>query len=307
MRRTSRRSLTERGALMEYKDYYAILGVPRDADAATIKRAYRKLARAHHPDLAPGDPLAEGRFKDINEANAVLSDPVRRQRYDAVGPGQWSERTQAPPSRSSRRPQTSASGFEDFSDFFRAFFGEDILGGDAFTTPFGATRRGSMALEASAEITLEEAYTGASRRTEIEGRRIEIRIPAGVDTGSRVRIADAAGPGRDLMVSIDVRPHPIFERHGADLLRDLPVTLGEALLGAKVPVKTLKGRVMLTLPPGTQHGRVFRLAGQGMPRKDDFGDLRVRIRVVLPSHLQGEALKAARRLVELVDQPEPAR
>lgn len=301
---------------MEFKDYYEILGVPRTATAAEIKRAYRKLAREHHPDLNKS-PSAEQRFKDLNEANAVLSDPEKRKRYNALGPD-W-ERTPfaGEPGPLSQRPggrhEVHTEGdLGDFSDFFRAFFGEDF-GESRSGSPFGGPSGGSRAtrvvlpLEATAELTLEEAFRGASRLAEIEGKRLEIKIPAGVDTGSRVRLTGGGGNGSDLVVSILVRPHPVFTRRGDDLERELPITLGEALLGAKAPVRTLKGQVILTIPSGTQTGQVFRLAGQGMPRlgKTDAGDMRVRVRVILPTKLTEAAKKKAKELSDLLKQTDP--
>lgn len=305
---------------MEYKDYYQILGIPRTATTAEIKRAYRKLARQHHPDLNK-DPAAEQRFKEANEANAVLSDPVKRQRYDTLGPD-WEQAGAGAPFGGGVRYQRTRSNADlgDFSDFFRAFFGEDLAhspfgsgeaGGDPFSglgaRPTGGGRRVALPLEATAELTLEEAFAGASRLAEVEGKRLEVKIPAGVDSGARVRLAGGAGGGRDLVVAIVVRPHPMFTRRGADLERDLALTLAEALLGAKVAVRTLKGQVMLTVPAGTQNGQVFRLAGQGMPRlgKAGAGDLRVRVRVVLPTKLSETAKQAAKRLGDLVKQPDP--
>jgi DnaJ-class molecular chaperone len=355
---------------MEYRDYYQTLGVPRTASQAEIKKAYRKLARQHHPDRNPNDAAAERRFKDINEANEVLSDPAKRQRYDLLG-ANWDRVQQAgagaaggpfagggPGVRYEFRTSGDAEGF---SDFFNAFFSgaaggfaaaggsgrrgrgasfDDILAGlglsGAGAGPAGAAGasgrgragsgatdgrsgrapgghgpvgRGAPAVEAEAELTLEEAFHGTTRLVDLDGRRLEVTIPRGVATGSRVRLAGQGGDGRDLVVVVRVRPHPVFTRHGADLEREVPVTLREALLGAEVPVGTLKGRVLLTIPPGTQAGRRFRLAGQGMPhlRGDAVGDLFVRTRVVLPTALSDEASAAARRFLDLVDQPDPRR
>jgi curved DNA-binding protein len=161
--------------------------------------------------------------------------------------------------------------------------------------------------EAEAEVTLEEAFRGTTRLVEVDGRRLEVTIPKGVSTGSRVKLSGKGPGGADLVVVIRVAPHPVFTRHGRDLERDLPVTLEEALLGAKVPVGTLKGQVLLTIAPGTQTGKRIRLRGQGMPalRGDEVGDLYVRTRVVLPTDLSDEATAAARRFVELVRQPDP--
>jgi DnaJ-class molecular chaperone len=156
-------------------------------------------------------------------------------------------------------------------------------------------------------VTLEEAFHGTSRIVELEGRRLELTIPQGVDTGSRVQLSGKGPDGRDVIVIVKVRPHGVFTRRGADLEREIPVTLKEAILGGEVPVGTLKGRVLLTLPAGTQNGKTFRLSRQGMPRLrgDTSGDLYARVKVVLPSHLTDDAKAAAERFLDLAAQPDP--
>ncbi len=352
---------------LEYKDYYAVLGVPRTASQADIKKAFRKLARQHHPDAKPGDKDAERRFKEANEANEVLSDPDKRKRYDTLG-ANWSaygdgggqggdpfgpDGPFAGFSRTggaSGRPGGGGVRYEfrtgdagEFSDFFRVFFGdeapgatssgpgrgrrptggptfEEILGGmgiDGAATSSGARRAsgaGSTSraapkptAEAVAEITLEEAYHGTTRLVDVEGKRLEVKIPAGADSGTRVRLSGKAPGGGDLFVVVKVRPDPVFKRRGADLERELPLTLEEALLGGQVPVRTLKGKVLLTVPAGTQAGRTFRLKGQGMPRLSGggHGDLYAKARIVLPADLTDEAKAAARAFLDLVKQPDP--
>ena len=352
---------------MEYKDYYAVLGVPRTASQADIKKAYRKLAREHHPDANPGDAAAERRFKDLNEAQAVLSDPAKRKQYDALG-ANWeafSRAGAAPggagtgdpfgpggPFAGFARGGTGGGGnvrYEfrtsgdpgEFSDFFRVFFGgeetastgptaptgrggtggmsfQDVLAGMGLAGRGGEAGRGGTATrtrvpapardaEAEAEITLEEAFRGTKRLIDVEGKRLEVTIPPGADTSTRIRLAGRAPGGGDLFVIVRVRPDPHVKRRGADLERELPLTLAEALLGGEVPVGTLKGTVLLTIPAGTQTGRTFRLAGQGMPRMNskDTGDLYVKTRVVLPTRLNDEARDAAAHFLALVDQPDP--
>ncbi len=230
----------------------------------------------------------------------------------------------------------------EFSDFFNMFFGgaaegfeagrsgsgqgrgrrsrsggTDALGFDDILSGMGLggrpePDRGPLArrpgpIEAETEVTLEEAFHGTKRLLEVEGRRLEVSIPKGVTTGSRVRLKGQAPGGRDLVVVVRVAPHPTFTRKGRDLEREVPISLSEALLGGQVPVATLKGRVLLTIPPGTQSGRRFRLTRQGMPalKGDDVGDLYVRARVVLPAHLSEEAQAAGRAFLDLVDQPDP--
>jgi curved DNA-binding protein len=338
---------------LEYKDYYAVLGVPRTASPAEIKKAFRKLARQHHPDAKPGDKTSEQRFKDANEANEVLSDPDKRQRYDALGAnwdsvggggsrhpfgGAGSGAAGAPGGVRYEFHTTGDGG--GFSDFFRTFFGEDAAasagatgpgrgrrptGGASFedilagmgidgsrvgagSAPGGPARPAPKpSAEAIAEIGLDEAFHGTKRLIDVEGKRLEVSIPKGADNGTRVRLTGKAPGGGDLFVVVKVTPDATFTRRGANLERELPLTLEEALLGGRVPVRTLKGTVRLTIPAGTQHGRTFRLTGQGMPRLDGSGpgDLHVKARVILPTDLSDEAKAAARPFFDLVDQPDP--
>jgi curved DNA-binding protein len=347
---------------MEYKDYYAVLGVPRTASQAEIKKAFRKLARQHHPDAKPGDTVAERRFKEVNEANEVLGDPDKRKQYDQLG-ANWEAISRARAAGAGAGGPFAAYGgpggnvrYEfrtsgdpgEFSDFFRVFFGEEAAGGHAagvHAAPSAGPRRGNRptggpgfdeilagmglgsyassastgatgsgrprqpkpAAEAKAEISLTEAYHGTTRLLEVEGKRLEITIPPGADSGTRIRLTGKAPGGGDLFVVVRVGPDARFTRRGADLERELPLTLEEALLGAEVKVETLKGSVLLKIPAGTQTGRTFRLTGQGMPRfrASGHGDLFVKARVILPTDLSDAARKAARRFVDLVKQPEP--
>jgi len=388
---------------VDYKDYYQTLGVPRTATQAEIKKAFRKLARQSHPDVKPGDKVAEQRFKDINEANEVLSDAKKRKQYDELG-ANWEAYTQAG-SGGQRDPfaaggpfagfagraggqagaggaggiryEFRSAGGEDFSDFFRTFFGrdaapgtetgrssrrttsargggtsagaqtiEDLLAGmsasgGASGATAGAAGRGRSGAgasggnpfegmnidyvdgsgggsfqslppaEAEAEMTLDEAFHGATRLVEVDGKRLEVKLPPGVDTGSRVRIKGKGGgsgsSARDLYIVARVLANRTFTRKGADLTREVRVTLREALLGREIPVRTMKGQVLLMIPAGTQNGRTFRLAGQGMPRLkgEGSGDLYVKVTVVLPTNLSDEAKGAAARFFDLVDQPDP--
>jgi curved DNA-binding protein len=233
----------------------------------------------------------------------------------------------------------------DFSDFFRVFFGgdepivetgagrgrratggpsfDDILAGMGLNQaraaggPATGTRSGRVSgagqirstttAEAVAEISLEEAYHGTTRRVELDGRRLDVTIPRGANDGTKLKLSGQGPGGGDLVVTVRVRPHPVFTRKGSDLERDLPVSLGEALLGGEVPVTTLKGKVLLRIPPGTQNGHRFRLKGQGMPifRGEGFGDLYARVRVVLPTRLDAKGEKAAQALVDAIQQPDP--
>jgi curved DNA-binding protein len=360
---------------MEFQDYYKTLGVPNTASQADIKKAYRKLAREWHPDRRPGDNDAERRFKELNEANAVLSDASKREKYDRFG-RDWEAYSRAGAAAGARGGSdpfgpggpfagygfSSAGGSATgpggvryefrttgdpgaFSDFFRMMFGDegaaagepevfrggarqgggksggsrgsldDILAGMGLRGRAGrqdshrsgpADRAGTPRLapaEATAELTLEEAFHGTSRIVEIEGKRLEVTIPRGVDSGSRVKLTGKGPGGRDLVVVTRLVPHATFKRHGADLERDVPISL----LGGEIRVGTLKGQVLLKVPPGTQGGRRFRLTGQGMPRLKGggAGDLFVTVRVVLPTDLGDEAASAARRFLDLAKQPNP--
>jgi len=298
---------------VEYKDYYKTLGVKRDATPEEIKRAYRALARKHHPDVSKA-PDASKRFKEVNEAHEVLSDPEKRTRYDQLGPD-W-ERHANPGGNGQGRGgfqwvrtggQAPFGGETDFSDFFRTLFGEAANGGHAGDRARGRARAGADA-EHELEVTFTDAYRGAERTLELrrdEGptRSLNVKIPAGVRDGQRIRLASqggagsGGGPAGDLFLRIRVRPHPFFARDGDDLRADLPVALHEALLGAEVSVPTPKGRVALRIPPETQNGRTIRLAGQGMPRRDGgFGDLFVTVRIVLPQKLSDRERELVREL-----------
>jgi len=306
---------------MEYKDYYRILGVSRNASQEEIKRAYRRLARQFHPDVNPGDKVAEERFKEINEAYQILSDPQKRRQYDMLGSSwhQW------------RRTGGAPGGFEDFA---RQWFGqagprvqyidlEDLFGQgsladllDAFfgvgasrrRTAYRRPQRGKD-LEATVELTLEEAAHGTTRRVERgDGRIITAKIPPGARSGSRIRLAGQGGPGRgggppgDLYLKVEVKPHPVFRREGDDLWRDLDVDLYTAVLGGEVPVETLNGTVQLKIPAGTSGGKTFRLRGKGMPHPGNparRGDLYVRVRVQVPSRLSARERKLFRELARL--------
>ena len=305
---------------MEYKDYYQVLGVSRDAKEKKIKSAFRKLARECHPDVNPGDPDCEERFKEINEAYEVLSDPEKRAKYDQLGaewqryqqtggrPGgfNWGQWTTGAPSEGQRvhvqygTPEDLESIFGGggaFSDFFASIFG-----GMEGARPGGARegyvyrprpRRGQD-YEQEVEITQREAYQGTTRILQKAGHRLEVTIPPGAKTGTRVRMSGEGGHGAasgksgDLYLRVRVQTDPVFEREGDDLRASVPVDLYTAVLGGEVRVPTLNGPVMLTIPEGTQNGRVFRLRSKGMPRLMDpkqHGDLYARVDVQLPTDL----------------------
>ena len=334
---------------MDYKDYYAILGVPKSASQADIKKAYRKLARELHPDTNK-DPAAERRFKDANEAHAVLSDPEKRKQYDELGANwqayqqagfgsggatDWGGFGGAPGGTRWTYRTTSTEEMGGFSDFFRQFFGgggspSGDGGGAAFGSGSGAGRSGrgagasggfeyvdlsdltgggrprsARSAQATAEVTLAEVATGTERMVNANGRRLHVKIPPGVTDGSKVKLSGAVDGG-DLVITVRVQPDPRFQRDGADLRTELPLTLAEAMLGAEVPVATPTGTVKLRIRPNTQNGQQITVKGRGLPKRGSAGkgDLIVTTRVVLPK-LDDDAREELRPILDRNPQPEP--
>jgi curved DNA-binding protein len=310
---------------MDYKDYYKILGVERSADEKEIKKAYRRLARQYHPDVNSGDKAAEARFKEINEANEVLSDPEKRRKYDDLAQdyqrwqqtggasgydfNQWSARGASGGTRSAYGDINDLFADDpQFSDFFGTLFGSMAGRGSAPGARAGRTAAAPRHVEQEVEVTLDEVYHGAQRLMDVDGRRLEIKIPAGVKTGSKVRMAGEGlpsgrgGPRGDIYLIIKVLPHPTFERRGDDLHCEVPVDLFAALLGGEVRVPTLTGPVALRIPAGTQAGRTFRLGGQGLPKlraPTEHGDLLAKVRILLPDKLADRELELVREWAKL--------
>lgn len=309
---------------MKYLDYYAVLGVSRDASADDIKKTYRKLARQFHPDVNKSAG-AEARFKEINEANEVLSDPEKRKRYDALGANWKSGQDFTPPSGwGGFEGASSGPGgihFEfggapggDFSDFFSALFGD--LGGagrsargrrsnpfanfggfhagaeEADFTPRGQDFEANLSLSleelASREaksITLQVPSVDPDGSVSHQSKTFHVRIPPGATDGTRIRLSGQGEGGGNLYLNLRVAPHPVFQLHGYDLDQVLPLAPWEAVLGAKVRIPTLEGLAALTIPPGTQGGARLRLAGKGLPDKHGSrGDIFVTVRVAVPDH-----------------------
>jgi molecular chaperone DnaJ len=313
------------------KDFYAILGVPQDADQAAIKKAYRKLARAHHPDQNAGDAAAEQRFKDVGEANSVLSDPEKRREYDAVR-----QMARGGARFTAGGPGGGAGGFDDV---FSTMFGgggraggprvrystgggaepslEDLLGGmfggaagpsyggAGFRAPQGP-RKGAD-LTARTSLSFRDAVAGATVTLGTTGGgQITTRIPAGVKDGQKIRLrgkgqpGEAGAPAGDLILTVAVEKHPVFGREGDNLTIELPVTFAEATLGATVAVPTLDGStVKVRVAPGTPSGRVLRIKGRGVPVKDKPGDLMAKVAIVVPQRLSDEAMAAVETLKSL--------
>ncbi|WP_296897621.1 DnaJ C-terminal domain-containing protein [Thiohalocapsa sp.] len=316
---------------MEYKDYYKILGVARDATQDDIKRAYRKLARKYHPDVSK-EPDAEQRFKEVNEANEVLKDPEKRAQYDALGTG-WhaGDEFRPPPGygaggdgrRWQRAERMSPEEAAQFSDFFSSIFGDlggmrgGGMGGDG---GFGG-RAGGFASRGSDQtarvrISLEDAYHGATRQLSLEvpeidakgrvssrTRTLNVRIPAGVTEGQQIRLAGQAGGGvgggeaGDLYLEVEFAPHPLFRAEGRDLHLRLPIAPWEAALGATVSVPTLGGKVSLKVPAGAQSNQRLRLKGRGLPGKTP-GDTYVQLEIVNPPATDASAKAAFEALAE---------
>ncbi|MBM3934796.1 MAG: J domain-containing protein [SAR202 cluster bacterium] len=290
------------------KDYYAVLGVSRQATEKDSRQAFRKLARKYHPDLNSKDRDAEARFKEINEAYEVLSDPEKRKKYDKYG-DQWKHADRIKAQRQSGEPFTwTHTTTGDPSEGFGDFNLEDLLGGygDLFRRrgrPGRAAPR-PVSSELTVEVTLEEAFTGTTRVVTLTNdagtKWIEVTIPAGVKTGSTVRVKPAEG--QELLLKIVVTPHERLTRVDDDLYTDVSVPMEDAILGGEAEVQTLKSKVRLKVPPYSQNGQKVRLSGLGMPKLGEpgtKGDLYVIVRPVMPRSLSPEELDTVRRLKEL--------
>jgi len=313
---------------MEFKDYYATLGVTKASTEKEIKGAFRKLARKFHPDVNPGDKASESKFKEINEAYEVLGDPAKRKKYDELG-ANWRAYEQAEAQGGANpfagwNPNAGGGGrgggfrtmsqeemeemFGDsnpFSDFFTTFFGgggpsaEGFGGGAGARGSRGRRQRAGRDVEHELELTLEDAYQGATRRLALKhdghSRTVDVRIPAGVGDGSRVRVSGEGEHGiggaaaGDLYLRVRLAPHAVFERKGRDLYVKVALPVTRAVVGGEAEVPTMTGKpARLRIPPLTQNGQVFRLKGYGMPavgKADEKGDLYARIDVQLPTQI----------------------
>lgn len=325
---------------MDFKDYYAILGVAPEADDKTIKKAYQKLAKQYHPDVNPGDKKAEEKFKEITEAYQAISDSEKRRKYDEIrlNYNQWQQRGgqgdfdwnrwQARPGESgtytrTMSPEEFAEMFGDsglggfgssygnggFSDFFSSIFG---MGGmdtpyQTFHRPSQNHTRAGQDYESEVSLTLEESYHGTTRVLATDGKRIEAKIPKGVRTGSKIRLAGqgapgiAGGPQGDLYLKVTVEPHVSYTREGDNLTTEIAVDFYKAVLGGTVTVHTLGGEVLLKIPSRSQSGTKFRLKGKGMPKLEaphQYGDLYAQLKIVLPESMSLSEVQAIRDLAE---------
>lgn len=304
---------------MDYKDYYKILGVDKNASQDEVKKAYRKLAVKYHPDKNSGNKEAEAKFKEISEANEVLGNPEKRKQYDALGANWKHYQQQGAGGRNAY--QNSNQGrpgggfayegdFDDvfgnnggFSDFFQSFFGGGTQGGYRSASP-----PKGQDYKAEARISLEEAFHGTTRMLELNGQKLRVKIKPGIPDGQSLKIKGKGaagmnqGPAGDLYINVVVEPHPRFERKGNDLHTVVDVDVYTAVLGGKQEVDTLKGKMKITIPKETDSGNVLRLKGLGMPvynQTETFGDLYVKVNVKMPRNLTEEEVALFEKLKDL--------
>lgn len=286
---------------MKFEDYYKILGVPKTADISSIKKAYRKLARKYHPDKNPGDPIAEKKFKEINEANEVLSNPEKRKKYDEYGQ-EWQHAEayenakQSQSNRQSNRRQSQQFNMgdegEDFSEFFKSFFGN----ASARDTNFNGNSAKGSDLRAELTLYLKDILTEQKQVLNINGKKIRLTIPAGVSDGQTIKIAGQGEPHPrsnvrgDLYLNFHILNDQNITRNGNDLFKTIKIDLFTALLGDKINIQTLDETLKVTIPEGTQNGRKIRLKGKGMPlyKRSERGDFYLIIEVIIPSDLTPE-------------------
>ncbi len=323
---------------VEYKDYYKILDVSRDASQEEISKAFKKLARKYHPDLNPNDPEAERKFKEVNEAYEVLKDPEKRKRYDQLG-ADWEhgQHFEPPPGYENVRFSFGGPGSQqfggEFSSFFETIFG-DLFGGqtggsqkkrrsfrgDPFSqagfSGMGFSGKGEDA-EATLELTLEEAYHGGKKSItlqeqgtnpdgspRVQNKTLDVNIPPGVVDGSKIRLSGQGNPGMgggsagDLYLKVKLLPHSMYRVEGKDIIYDLYIAPWEAVLGSHVLVPTLEKQVDLRIPPGTSSGKKLRLRGKGLGRGKSKGDQYVRVMIRVPKELSQEEKQLWEKLAE---------
>lgn len=271
---------------MKYKDYYAILGISRDAKPADIKKAYRKLSKQYHPDVNK-EAGAEEKYKEINEAYEVLKDPDKRQKYDTLGQN-WQQGQDFTPPPGWQHVEFGGD-MGDFSDFFQTLFGgagggfggfSDIFSGGSYRQPV------SRDMEVNLTLSLEDAIGGGTHTLMFGNRKLSVRLPKGITEGSQIKLPGKSERGGDIYVNIHIAPHKIFTVEDYDLIREMKVPVYDAVLGKDIAVPTLSGEVTVKMPAGIQDGQKLRLKGKGMPKRDGSnGDMYVRIRVEIPRYL----------------------
>jgi len=318
---------------VKFRDYYEVLGVPRTATQEEIQRSYRKLARKYHPDVNKAKD-AEDKFKEINEAYEVLKDPEKRQKYDQLGPNWKAGQEFRPPPGwdvhfdfgpgGAGQSEFQWGGTGGFSDFFEALFGGQRFG-DAYRASGGRPGQGPVWAQAGSDqeailkISLEKAFRGVTEsitlqmqsvtpegQLSVQEKNYEVKIPAGILSGKKIRLTGQGGPGAgggprgDLYLKVEIDPHPVYRVNGRDLTMDLPVAPWEAVLGAEVRLMTLSGEITLKVPPATQSGQKLRLRGKGMPNpKGDPGDLYALVSIVVPKELSGQERELFEKLQEV--------
>ena len=305
---------------MDFKDYYKILGVDKKASVDEIKKAYRKLALKYHPDKNPNNKAAEEKFKEINEANEVLSDPEKKKKYDTLGANynqyrqqgraedsyDWSKWTTGNQGNYGSYSGESFGQEGDFSSFF-----ESIFGRSSFNRRSSAKIKGQD-YRAEIEVSLEDAYKGTSSRIEVNGKTLEMKLKPGIKNGQVLRIKEKGGPGRnggpkgDIYLTLIIPPHPHFERREDDLYCNAPVELYIAVLGGKQVIITLKGNIRIDIPAGTENGKALRLKGLGMPKFgkiNEFGNLYAKVNILLPKNLTEKEINLFKELQHLRKNP----
>lgn len=295
---------------MEFIDYYKVLGVNKNATEEEIKKAYRKLARKHHPDVNPGDKAAKEKFQQINEANEVLSDPEKRAKYDKYGKD-WMHAEEFEKARQQRAQYQGQQGWSgtmggesfetgDFSEFF-----ESMFGGESFGRRRGQVRFKGQDYNAELRLNLEDAYKTHKQTLNVNGKNIRITIPAGVENGQTIRIAGHGGPGvsggpnGDLYITFLIQNHPVFRREKSDLYRDVDLDIYTAILGGEKEIETFDGKVKVKVKAGTQNETKVKLKGKGFPvykKEGQFGDLYITYKLKVPTHLTEKEKELFRQL-----------